>query len=100
MHDVPGLQSSELEWRIDPDSGYSNPYITTLDCHLVVFCAQGFSSSFAAASLRELGCSNATDIVGGFDAWRSVGLPVRPLDEDRERESDELPGMGAPEPQA
>ena len=56
---VPGslhIPRSVLEWRVDPDSGYSNPHITTLECRLVVFCAQGFSSSFAAASLRELGC--------------------------------------------
>ena len=100
---VPGslhIPRSVLEWRVDPDSGYTNPYITTLDCRLVVFCAQGFSSSFAAASLRELGCDNATDIVGGFDAWRSAGLPVRSLNEDQERDGDGLLGMGAPEPLA
>jgi len=100
---VPGslhIPRSVLEWRVDPDSGYTNPYITTLDCRLVLFCAQGFSSSFAAASLRDLGCTNATDIVGGFEAWRSAGLPVRPLDDDQERDREELSGMGAPEPLA
>jgi rhodanese-related sulfurtransferase len=100
---VPGslhIPRSVLEWRVDPESGYTNPYITTLDGCLVLFCAQGFSSSFAAASLRELGCTNATDIVGGFEAWRSAGLPVRSLNENRERDREELPGMGAPEPLA
>ena len=87
-----------LEWRVDPNSGYTNPHITSLDCRLVLFCAQGFASSFAAAGLRELGCSRATDMVGGFDAWKSAGLPVRPLEEDRDLGREELPGMGAPEP--
>ena len=99
---IPGslhIPRSVLEWRVDPDSGYTNPHIATLDRQLILFCAQGFSSSFAAASLRELGCSNATDLVGGFDAWKSAGLPVRPLDEDQERDR-ELPGMGGPEPPA
>jgi len=64
----------------------------------VLFCAQGFSSSFAAASLRELGCDNTTDMVGGFDAWKAAGLPVRSLDESRDEGRGELPGMGAPEP--
>ena len=49
------IPRSVLEWRVDPDSGYANPYISGLDCRLILFCAEGFSSSFAAASLRELG---------------------------------------------
>jgi MFS family permease len=99
---VPGslhIPRSVLEWRVDPDSGFTNPYVTGLDRRLILFCAQGFSSSFAAASLRELGCARATDMVGGFDAWKSAGLPVRVLDEDRPAREG-LPGMGAPEPLA
>jgi MFS family permease len=98
---VPGslhIPRSVLEWRVDPDSGYTNPHVTGLNCRLVLFCAQGFSSSFAAASLREIGCAHATDVVGGFDAWKAAGLPVRELAENRSRGQDELPGMGAPEP--
>jgi MFS family permease len=98
---VPGslhIPRSVLEWRVDPDSGYTNPYITTIDCRLVLFCAQGFSSSFAAASLRELGCSRATDMVGGYEAWKAAGLPVRSLDEEHRPDGSELPGMGGPEP--
>jgi MFS family permease len=100
---VPGslhIPRSVLEWRVDPDSGFTNPYVTSLECRLVLFCAQGFSSSFAAASLRDLGCGKATDIVGGFGAWRAAGLPVRALNEDPEQDGDELLGMGAPEPPA
>ena len=61
-----------------------------------LFCAEGFSSSFAATSLRELGCTNATDIVGGFDAWKSDGLPVREFADSDESEPQGLPGMGLP----
>ena len=39
-------------------------------------CAEGFSSSLAAASLQELGLHNATDLIGGFQAWEAAGLPV------------------------
>jgi 3-mercaptopyruvate sulfurtransferase SseA len=42
-----------------------------------VLCGQGFASSFAARSLQTLGC-DATDVIGGFDAWAADGLPVRP----------------------
>jgi MFS family permease len=98
---IPGslhIPRSVLEWRIDPDSGHTNPYVPSLECRLVLFCAQGFSSSFAAASLRELGCSHATDMVGGFDAWKGAGLPVRPLAEDPDPDPNGLLGMGSPEP--
>ena len=89
-----------LEWRVDPDSGFTNPHITSLDRRLVLFCSQGFASSLAAASLRDLGCANATDMVGGFDSWKAAGLPVRALPDDRVPEPGELPGMGPPEPPA
>ena len=97
---VPGslhIPRSVLEWRVDPSSGYTNPYLGDLDRQLILFCAQGFSSSLAAAGLHEIGCSNATDMVGGFEAWKASGLPVRDLD-DHAGERDDLPGMGPPEP--
>jgi hypothetical protein len=62
----------------------------------VLFCAHGFSSSFAAATLRDLGCLHATDVVGGFKGWKAAGLPVRAFVETDEAAEDELPGMGAP----
>ena len=96
---VPGsihIPRSVLEWRMDPDSGYSNPHVR-LEQRVIVFCAHGFSSSFAAATLRDLGCLTSTDIVGGFAGWKASGLPVLDM---REEDSDEsqLPGMGPPEP--
>jgi MFS family permease len=97
---VPGsihIPRSVLEWRADPDSGYSNPYLGGLERVLILFCADGYSSSLAAASLRELGCAKATDLVGGFTAWKAAGLPVRAL-EDREPDEEGLPGMGPPVP--
>jgi 3-mercaptopyruvate sulfurtransferase SseA len=55
-------------------------------------CSDGFSSSFAALSLRELGFGRATDLIGGFSAWKAEGLPVRLLTHDSS-ESKGLPGM-------
>ena len=97
---VPGsihIPRSVVEWRVDPDSDYSNPYLGGLERELILFCADGYSSSLAAASLRELGCGKATDIVGGFAAWKAGGLPVRELEYD-EPDDDVLPGMGPPVP--
>lgn len=41
-------------------------------------CAHGYSSSLAAATLRDLGFSLAADVAGGFEAWVAAGLPVEP----------------------
>lgn len=95
---IPGsihIPRSVLEWRLDPDSGYSNPHIR-LEQKIVVFCAHGFSSSFAAVTVRELGCRSSTDIVGGFAGWKASGFPVVELDEAQELSEGELPGMGPP----
>ena len=97
---IPGsihIPRSVLEWRLDPDSGYANPHVP-LGRRIVVFCAHGFSSSFAAATLRELGWRTSTDIVGGYEGWRAAGLPTREAGEGDETAAGELPGMGAPAP--
>jgi rhodanese-related sulfurtransferase len=46
------------------------------DRQLIVFCDEGYQSSLAAANLQELGLRHATDLIGGFQAWRTAGLPV------------------------
>jgi rhodanese-related sulfurtransferase len=43
---------------------------------IVVVCRQGYSSSLAAASLRQVGLWLATDMTGGVEAWREAGLPL------------------------
>ena len=86
-----------LEWRLDPDAhpAYRSPHIWGLDQRLVLVCSHGLSSSLAAATLQELGFSRATDMVGGFVAWRDAGLPVRSASH---ADATAVPGMGDPEP--
>lgn len=79
---IPGalhLPRTVLEWRVDPDSPSRNPHVGGLERHLVLVCDHGYSSSLAAASLRQLGFARATDLIGGFQAWREAGLPVARL---------------------
>jgi rhodanese-related sulfurtransferase len=45
---------------------------------VIVICNEGYESSLAAATLQELGFARATDVAGGFQAWRKASLPVRP----------------------
>jgi rhodanese-related sulfurtransferase len=65
-----------LEWRADPTSAYADAALSGR--RLIVMCAEGYSSSLAAASLQDVGLTDATDMVGGFLAWRAAGLPVEP----------------------
>jgi rhodanese-related sulfurtransferase len=77
--DVPGAEAiglNVLEWRLDPASESRLPQATGHDIRVIVFCEQGYSSSLAAARLQSLGLHRATDIIGGFEAWRDAGLPV------------------------
>ena len=65
-----------LEWRCDPTSGHSHPAVQSLDQPVVTVCNEGYTSSFAAASLRRLGFSRAADLEGGVEGWAEAGLPT------------------------
>ncbi|MEU6405713.1 rhodanese-like domain-containing protein [Streptomyces sp. NPDC046985] len=76
---IPGalvIERNELEWRLDPRGSHRLPEATGHDLRVVVICNEGYASSLAAASLHQLGLHRATDLVGGFQAWRAAGLPV------------------------
>ncbi|MFQ6146087.1 rhodanese-like domain-containing protein [Streptomyces seoulensis] len=78
---IPGalvVERNELEWRLDPWGSHRLPQATGHDLLVVVICNEGYASSLAAASLHQLGLHRATDLVGGFQAWRTAGLPVTP----------------------
>ncbi|MEU9396848.1 rhodanese-like domain-containing protein [Streptomyces sp. NPDC048324] len=78
---IPGalvVERNELEWRLDPQGSHRLPEATGHDLRVVVICNEGYASSLAAASLHTLGLSRATDLIGGFQAWRAAGLPVTP----------------------
>lgn len=76
---VPGslhIPRTVLEWRLAPDSRWRNPHVGGLDRPVVLLCNHGYSSVLAAATLVDLGCAHAGDVVGGFAAWREAGLPT------------------------
>ncbi|MGC0419099.1 rhodanese-related sulfurtransferase [Embleya sp. AB8] len=78
---IPGalvIERNHLEWRLDPEGDARVPEATGYDLRVVVLCDEGYASSFAAASLVDLGLSGATDLIGGFQAWKAAGLPVVP----------------------
>jgi rhodanese-related sulfurtransferase len=76
--DVPGamlVERNVLEWRFDPVSEARLP-IASYDLHVIVLCSEGYTSSLAAAALQQVGVGRATDVIGGFQAWRAAGLPT------------------------
>ncbi|NEE08099.1 sulfurtransferase [Streptomyces sp. SID7499] len=76
---IPGahvVERNELEWRLDPQGSHRLPEATSHALRVVVICNEGYASSLAAQSLHQLGLHRATDLIGGFQAWRGAGLPV------------------------
>jgi len=70
---------NHLEWRLDPTSAHRIPEARDHDVEVIVVCDEGYCSSLAAARLQDLGLHRATDLDGGFRAWRAAGLPVEQL---------------------
>jgi rhodanese-related sulfurtransferase/ketosteroid isomerase-like protein len=76
---IPGsvhVPLSVLYWRLDPASGFDDPRLSDPARHVVLLCADGYSSSLAAATLKDLGFARATDVVGGVTGWKAAGLPL------------------------
>jgi rhodanese-related sulfurtransferase len=76
---IPGalvIARNVLEWRLDPDSQHRHPSAPAPENQVILVCNEGYASSLAAATLQQLGFTRATDLDGGFQAWRAAGLPV------------------------
>jgi rhodanese-related sulfurtransferase len=72
--ELPGaivVDRNVLEWRLDPTSAHRLAEVTDHDQEIVVVCNEGYASSLAAATLQRLGLRNATDLDGGFQAWKA-----------------------------
>jgi rhodanese-related sulfurtransferase len=79
--EVPGaiiIGRNVLEWRLDPRSEARIPALARSDARIIVMCSESYASTLAAASLRRIGLREATDLEGGFQAWKGAGLPTRP----------------------
>lgn len=64
------IDRNVLEWRLDPNSDHRIPEASSTDVRIIVVCNEGYSSSLAAHTLRQLGLNRATDLEGGYQAWR------------------------------
>jgi rhodanese-related sulfurtransferase len=72
--ELPGavvIERIHLEWRLDRTSGAALPEASD-DLRVILVCNEGYASSLAAADLRDLGIHRATDLVGGYRAWKAA----------------------------
>ena len=65
------VERNVLEWRFDPSSDAALP-CADHDLQVIVLCQEGYTSSLAAAALQDLGIHRATDVIGGYAAWREL----------------------------
>jgi rhodanese-related sulfurtransferase len=73
--ELPGavvIERNVLEWRLDPTSPDRIPEAGDAGRRVIVVCDEGYASSLAARSLRDLGLHRATDLDGGFQAWKAA----------------------------
>lgn len=80
---IPGsvhVPLSVLPWRLDPAAEAPDPALAAPARQVILVCDDGYSSSLAAATLREIGYERAGDLVGGFNGWRAAGFPVEPVE--------------------
>jgi len=92
---VPGamlVERNVLEWRFDPASDARLP-LASYDLHVIVLCSEGYTSSLAAAALQQVGVRWATDVIGGFQAWRAAGLPALALVPEPAASPDDRDGL-------
>jgi rhodanese-related sulfurtransferase len=76
--ELPGalvIDRNVLEWRLDPTSP-DRIAQSTPELRVIVVCNEGYSSSLAVHTLRQLGLHGATDLVGGFQAWLQLQAPA------------------------
>ena len=76
------IERNVLEWRLDPFGSHRIHQAADADRPVILVCDEGYASSLAAVSLLDLGRRNATDLVGGYQAWRRFTqgqVTVKPL---------------------
>ncbi len=65
------VERNVLEWRLDPTCPFRLEEMDDEGTRVIIVCNEGYASSLAAATLRDLGLTNVTDLEGGYQAWLS-----------------------------
>jgi rhodanese-related sulfurtransferase len=65
-----------LEFWADPASPYYREFFEGEDQRIVVFCAGGGRSVYAALALQDMGYRNVAHIADGFRGWKESDNPI------------------------
>ena len=65
-----------LEFWADPQSPY-HKNVFAQSGNLILFCTISWRSALAAKTLQDMGMTNIVDMEGGFNGWKSAGLPIK-----------------------
>ncbi len=66
-----------LEFWVDPESPYYKEIFGS-GKRFILYCAAGWRSALATATLQDMGLDPVCHIDGGFAAWKQSGGPVAP----------------------
>lgn len=66
-----------LEFKANPESPLHEPALSS-GKKLILYCASGGRSAFAAKTLRDMGLENVCHMAGGINAWGEAGGPIEP----------------------
>tara|TARA_Y100001935_G_C17075076_1_gene393511 strand:+ start:66 stop:455 length:390 start_codon:yes stop_codon:yes gene_type:complete len=65
-----------LEFWLDPESNYFKDGRIDMNKEIVLFCAGGFRSALAAATLKDMGFEKISHIDGGFNSMKNKGFKI------------------------
>lgn len=65
-----------LEAKADHNFPHREERLQDREQAIIVYCASGVRSLFAASTMLEMGFSNVRSMTGGFTAWKSEGREV------------------------
>jgi len=65
-----------LEFWADPASPYYRDFFDGEDQRIIVFCAGGGRSVYAALALQNMGYRNVAHIADGFRGWKESAHPI------------------------
>ena len=66
-----------LEFKIDLEGPLHEPALSS-GKRLILYCASGGRSTFAAKTLQDMGLGNVCHMAGGINAWAEAGGPIEP----------------------
>ena len=64
-----------LEFWVDPSSPYFRDVFGS-GKEFIFYCALGWRSALATATVQDMGLAPVAHVEGGFDAWKKAGGPV------------------------